>query len=497
MLSEYRQRFGAYHTEVNREDYLFRTGRKKNRETRQITGEYSDLFENSVVKELGRLLKEVADYRETERESIKRLISFAVRGNLAARVREVTEEIEALENSAQIDWIDWIDGIDGIDGEGRKIWFHQSAELLANESDTLRRRELAARRADVIKSAQDLRSERIAIMHEAAREFAYPHYAAMQGELLGIDYQSLAGAAQAALSKSDSVYTSALAQLLIGRAKCPIEEAVAADLGYLQRFDEFDVFFPPARMIESYRALCAGLGFRSERQENVELESGIRQGGEAFCAPLAVPEEIKLVSEMKGGQLNYREFLRAAGETQGYAWTSNNLSPEFCYPNDRALKASWGMLFENLLLDGLWLQRNFGFMESESFRRVLAILRLMGVRGAAAKLDYELEFHSGRLLGNAGLHYAETMTEAVRVGFDETGHLRYLSDYFQPADHLRACALESQLREHLKSRFGLRWWDSRKAGEMLIDLWNTGERYTTEELASLIGLGRLDFDWLA
>jgi hypothetical protein len=56
---------------------------------------------------------------------------------------------------------------------------------------------------------------------------------------------------------------------------------------------------------------------------------------------------------------------------------------------------------------------------------------------------------------------------------------------------------ESQLREYLKTQFGLRWWASRRAGEMLIDLWNTGQRYTVEELAAMIGLGDLDFDWLA
>jgi len=31
----------------------------------------------------------------------------------------------------------------------------------------------------------------------------------------------------------------------------------------------------------------------------------------------------------------------------------------------------------------------------------------------------------------------------------------------------------------------------------LIDLWNTGNRYSAEGLASLIGLGEISFDWLA
>src|SRR5262245_41347023 len=174
MLSEYRQRFCTYHSEVNREDYLYRSGRKQSRESAQIICEYSDLFSISVIKELGGILKDVADYRETERASIKRLIAFAVAGNLAARVREVTDEIGATSAGGRIDW------------DGQKIGFHQSAELLANESDRLRRRDLAARRDDLMKSAQDLRAERFALMHAAARELDYQNYAVMLAELRGI-----------------------------------------------------------------------------------------------------------------------------------------------------------------------------------------------------------------------------------------------------------------------------------------------------------------------
>jgi hypothetical protein len=481
MLSEYRQRYGTYHSDINREEYLYRSGRKEKRETAHITGEYSDLFTLSVAQELGQLLEGVAEYRETERASIKRLIAFARTGNLAARTRELTEEIESFETSALIDW------------DGRKIGFRQSAELLANEPDTLRRRDLSARRNDVIKGAQDMRAERFAIMQGVAS--SYRNYAAMQGELHGIDYQRLAEAAKVVLSKTESAYVLALSRLFARKIEIPMDEASQADLGYLYRFDEFDHFFSRGRMIEIYRELFTDLGFKVDKQENVELDSAARPEKGSFCSPIRVPEEIKLVTDLTGGQMNYREFLRAAGQAQNYAWTSANLYPEFRIGSERAVKASWGMLLENLMFDRHWLLGTFGFIESEWFRHVLAILRLMAVRAAVARLDYELEFYSGG--GNTGARYTELMTDAVRVKFDEAGHLRDVSDDLHPANYLRACALESQLREHLKSKFGLRWWASRKAGEMLIDLWNMGERYTVEELASIIGLGKLDFDWLA
>src|SRR5262249_13701395 len=197
-----------------------------------------------------------------------------------------------------------------------------------------------------------------------------------------------------------------------------------------------------------------------------------------------------------GGQANYREFLRQTGHSQHYAWTSRNIYPEFRVGGDRAVVEAWGMLFENLTLDERWLMATFGFAENREFRRAMSVFRLMALRRCAALLDYEIEFHSGGLATGAGPRYAELMSDAVRVRHDETEHLRSLDDEFYSADFLRASAFEAQMREYLMTQFGQRWWASRKAGEMLIDLWNTGQRYTVEELAAMVGLGELDFDWL-
>ena len=39
--------------------------------------------------------------------------------------------------------------------------------------------------------------------------------------------------------------------------------------------------------------------------------------------------------------------------------------------------------------------------------------------------------------------------------------------------------------------------DGTQSGDFLIDLWNTGGRYQAEELAKMVDLGELSFDWLA
>ncbi len=487
MLSEYRQRFSDFHTELHGEDYLFRSGHKRESEIARVWSEYSDLFKPSAIAELRAKLEETSEYRETERTGIKRLISFAEEGALTARAQEVSKEIEGYEANAVIDW------------EGRKIPFRMSASMLADEADLARRRDLFARRAGVIEASQDLRAERLEKLRDGARELGYENRLVMRRELYGLDYEGLASKARGILSKTESGYMNALATLLPRETGVSRDDATQADLEFLRKFTRFDHFFPRERALGVYRELFAALGFDSEKQSNLAIDSEPRPGKQlqAFCSPIRVPDEIKLSVNLTGGQANYRELLREAGRAQLYAWTSRNIYPEFRLGGDRAVVEAWGLLLENLIADERWLMTTFGFVENREFRRALATFRLLSLRRSAATLDYEVEFHSGRLAGDAGARYAELMTDAARVRFDGTERLQSLDDAFHSADFLRASAFEAQMREYLKTRFGARWWASRKAGETLIDLWNTGRRYTVEEIASMIGLGALDFDWLS
>ncbi len=120
--------------------------------------------------------------------------------------------------------------------------------------------------------------------------------------------------------------------------------------------------------------------------------------------------------------------------------------------------------------------------------------RLLLVRRYAAKLIYECELHSQDDLGKAADLYSELQTHATKFRTESTEFLYDLDDSFYSASYLRAWAFEVMLREHLKTRFGERWWASTRAGSLLKDMWETGDRYTADEMASQLGLGPIVFE---
>ena len=59
---------------------------------------------------------------------------------------------------------------------------------------------------------------------------------------------------------------------------------------------------------------------------------------------------------------------------------------------------------------------------------------------------------------------------------------------------LRGFALAAVLRQELRSSFGENWFESRRAGRYLRDIWSCGRRYDAEELAREVGAPGLRWD---
>ena len=110
---------------------------------------------------------------------------------------------------------------------------------------------------------------------------------------------------------------------------------------------------------------------------------------------------------------------------------------------------------------------------------------------------YERELHYGRRPAARGsaLLRASDRRDAVQDRARQNS-FTISTTRFYSASYVRAWAFEVMLREHLKTRFGPQWWTSRRAGDFLKEIWETGDRYTADEMAAQIGIGPISFDLL-
>jgi hypothetical protein len=482
MLDSYRRDFAEFHTACAREHYLFHSGQKESLNIATIYERYSHLFERGSISQLK--LETVNSNGHSVAVSLRRLLAFAAEQFLEDSVKQLTERISDYEARATVTL------------PNRELTFQGAAVAITTEGDRDTRRAIYARRIAVIEASNDLRSERLVKHHEAARTLGYSGYVELFGQLRGINYADVARQASSLLLRTEPVYVAQLAGVLKRELGVAVEQAERSDAMYLLHLTRFDNRFPPDSMLDVYRETMAGLGINVESQKNITVDSEPRprKNPRAFCMPISVPDDVRLVIRPAGGQSDYQALLHESGHAQHYGWASEQLPAEFKYTGDYALTETYAFLFNHLISDGEWLATFLGLTDNEEFVRSVMLTRLVSVRRYVAKLNYELHLHADEDLTGSAALYAELQIAATRFKAQPAEFLFDLDDFFYAASYLRAWAFEILLREELKTRFGRRWWSSSRAGDLLKQLWETGDSYTADEMAAQVGLGAISFE---
>jgi hypothetical protein len=532
MIDAYRQDYEQFNTELMRESYLYNSGQKAELAIAPIYDRYSHLFDKAAISGLRQTLDETSHSFSTRRASISHFLVFAVNQFLDSSVKSLTEQITRREAEANAVWKD------------RKMTFQDSAVAISTEPVRQTRDQIYDWRVSVITGSNDLRLERLEKLHEAARAIGFSgnhngsspkgpspngnaaaaiasgspegprargsnadspgapsldsSYRGLYGALYELNLDSIAKQCESLLARTESVYVARLSDALKRDLGVSIDQATRPDGMYFMHLPRYHEKFPSADIVKVYGATMEGIGIKTHGQSNILIDDEPRphKSPRAFCAPIRVPGEVRLVIRPFGGQADYMSFLHEAGHAQHYGWTSPALDPEFKYTGDSALTETYAFLFNHLPSDRSWLDRFLGFRESRDFVDSSMLSRLFTVRRYAGKFIFELNLHSGRALTDAGDAYSELLTGATKFQTGEAEYLFDTDDAFYAAGYLRAWAFEVALREHLATRFGKPWWTSRRAGNFLKEIWETGDRYTADEIADQIGIGPINFDLL-
>jgi len=249
---------------------------------------------------------------------------------------------------------------------------------------------------------------------------------------------------------------------------------------------------------------------RVESQKNlriVETAAGARASRPAPPACFAVkpPEDVRLVFDARAGGVSlYRRAFREGGRAQLFAWASRETAaryPEFVYAPDGATEEGHALLFAALFRDAGWVGAHRGVRaaEAQEAARGAALVELYEARRECAALKYALELDSAADPRSAALAEAYVSLFGAATGFRHEASTRLLDadEDFRAATALRARLFAAGFGEHLRARYGRRWYASRAAGDELIDVWNTASRYGAEELSRLVWGGEAGFELLA
>jgi hypothetical protein len=206
---------------------------------------------------------------------------------------------------------------------------------------------------------------------------------------------------------------------------------------------------------------------------------------------------VHVLLRLVGGHLDYPRTLRGLGTAEAVVHTDRSLPVAERWLGDPTPRLGYGLLFEQLLHERVWLTDRLELTASDDLRVVQHIDWLRRLRGLSAQVQYERRLWAAEPGPSLAADYEESLTAATRVRhFPETYLLSVLGmpwTSHAAAVRLRAEVFAAQLRAFLRREFDEEWFRSPRAGRFLVqELWRPGQRHTAEELLGYMGYEAFD-----
>jgi hypothetical protein len=476
-LAEFERDGAAFCSALSREHYLQGAGLKVELEIAPIFNSFRHLFELETFHELRGLPVD-----EPLGEKYRRfLLDFIASGHLENAVTEHSEAIAQAEASTTIAW-----------GE-RELSYRAVPVAWANEPDPDRRHELNELWRTEQERLNPQRVERHRGMLGLVSELDAGDYVELWDGLRGLGLPRLIERMNELLASTADLYRDSLRDALADQGLSP-STAWSVDLSYIFRGTDFDTRFPKERLIPTLVATLRDLGFDLESQRNIMLDTEPRplKSPRAFCSPIDIPNDVRLVLQPMGGHQDYDTLLHETGHAEHYANADPSLPFGYKWLGDNSVTEGYAFLLNYLGTDRVWLRHQLDFGDSEDYRRFVLFQKLYMLRRYATKLLYESELHRASDPHPMAERYAELFSDYLMVRYFPAGYLADVDDFFYAALYLRAWMLEAHFREYLKKEYDEEWFRAPRAGKFIRDLWREGQKYTADELVKFMGYDGLD-----
>lgn len=458
------------------EHYLHGAGLKDTLALGPIYTAYAHLFEVDTFQEL-----RDSDEPPLEDKQRRFLLGFVADGALDNAVKRQSEAIAHAHSTARLDW------------DGEAIPYRTAPVRWANEPDPERRRELWKRWLAETQQLNGLYVDREEGSRGFADELGYGDYVSLWDELRGLDLPGLSQRLAGFLDTTANLYESALRQVL-NDAQVDPADAAKVDLAWVFRAPRYDTHFRGELLIPTLYRTLLDLGVRLEEQPSIHLDAESRpaKSPRAFCAPIDIPDDVRLVLLPRGGFNDFETLLHEAGHAEHFATTDPALPFAYKWLGDNSVTECHAFLLQYLTTDRAWLRHQLEYADSADYITLSMFQKLYMLRRYAVKVLYEQELHRAPDIEAMADYYANFFSHHLLVHYAPEEFLSDVDDAFYSAQYFRAWTLEALFRDFLQREYDEDWFRHPRAGRFLIERWREGQKYTADELARFLGFDGLD-----
>jgi hypothetical protein len=341
--------------------------------------------------------------------------------------------------------------------------------------------------------------------HRLSREFwsrlfatiealGYPNLIALWEELSGVPLDEFLKPLEAILRETEDTYRDRMQWHLKRALGIRLEVAKRHDILALFSLEEASAWFPRADMLPCLHGWLRDWGWPVEEHANLRVEQRTAIAGGAWCAPLEIPEDIRLALTPSEGLRGYAQAFREAGKALLLAsWPAEVPRELRCFP-DPSLLEGQAELFGGLIRTSRWVQIYRHIRQPEEGLSLARLERLYVVRRYIGKCLYERTFYEDSALDGKDEAYRDALRRACGFTYPEAYYLYDIDPGFGSFWNVRGWMLSASIRRQLQQLYAEEWFREPDALLALQEFWRQSPYRTVEALVEQVSGSPLNVD---
>jgi len=461
------------HKALSRELYLNYAGLKNKTDITGILKSFQDLLEPENFLSL----KETRADTEEERNGIKLMSSFLAETILLSKTSQIRDGILDLEASS-------------IFSVGKtKIPFRSSRAALLKKSKKQETQEILEKREAILSKLNQLYLRQYAYKQKDSHDLGFSSYLHMYETVEGLNTSELVEKAKEFIRDTEYISRDLLRWFFLKQMDLKLKDANLNNMFCL--INSFELgSLPKMKPFSLAKAILEETGLNP--QAKIMFDGKKRKGhvADSICYASNPGVEILISTNSQGGVEDYESFLGSFGKSLSYGYTEQDEHFEYKCLREKSLLGLFSELFKNLIFEPEWIKKHLKQDVANDFLKFLYLRRLMLERILSAKLIYETALYQGQ--ENKAEIYKEIMEIATHCKANKHDYLFDTEPHLSSADSFKATILEPQLRAYLIDNFDEQWWRARQAGELLVNIWETGGRASVNNISKTYGFEDTD-----
>jgi hypothetical protein len=367
------------------------------------------------------------------------------------------------------------------------IPFWQVSSRLALERKRVLREALENAATSVIQGFDQVCRQFWSHLFTTAEALGYPNLIALWEELSGLRLEAFLQPLEAILRETEDTYRERMQWHLKRALGIRLEEAKRHDILALFGREETAGWFPRSDLLPAVQQWLQDWGWQADDHANLRLEAHTQMTGGAWCAPVAIPADIRLALAPAEGMRSYRQAFREVGKALFLASLPSETPIALrCFP-DPSLLEGQAELCAGMIDTSRWVQIYRHIRQPEEGLSLAQLERLYLVRRYIGKCLYERTFYEDAVLDGKEEAYRDAIRHACGFTYPEAYYLHDIDSDFGTFWNVRGWLFSAFMRHQLQEHYAEEWFREPDVLRALQALWRQSPSHTLEALLEQVG----------